>query len=525
MKKIFYCILALSVFAGCYKDESSDRYDPIGAIEITGIEEEYILITLADALKITPEITSTSPTDNVDGFEYLWTCYNNTEASSTLTVVDTVAHTKDVTWDITLKPGDYTVGLRVTNPANGYAVYQTTTLIVGTVFSNGFYFLKETAGGNTELDFHKPDEAGGWIIAPDILERQFGAPITGEPTSLGMFSMGIFSFAPPYPYINKENGQPEAGTVLIPMGGRDMKVMLLDDMSLVYDHNEIFFSGKAPDHKPLRAFYLSLFGYPVFIFDDGVYAVDYESKTGKVGYPVAPPGGCSFSHGMMVGDDGSFMGVPLGSLWFFDELNGQLVYYGFDGGLISLSGNNGISPTGITHRPLFMGSSGWCVFNDPNTPDRYLYLLNTDVFGTAAAEPILEIRPVTTAPNFSSAEIYGSNKTQMQFLYGSIGDRLYMYNADDDTEKQLALSGFGAGEEITMITHKRGVHNPTDRTDTAGYLFIATHKGGHYKVYMYKVTGGEPDGAPVIVEGTGKVADMQYAGGTTIYESSLGTVY
>ena len=515
MKKIFYYIFALTVFAGCHKDKSSDRYSPIGAIEIKGVEEKYNLITVADTLKISPEVTSTNPAE-VAGFEYLWSCYDNTEASSTLTVVDTLAHTKDIAWGITLKPGEYTVRLRVTNPASGYAVYRTATLTVSTLFSNGFYFLKETAGGDTELDFHTPDGKGGWTKAVDILEAKLGAPITGAPVSLGMFSS--------YPYINKQNGRPEDGAVLVPMSGKDMKVMLLDNMSPVYNHDEIFFSGETPDHKPVRAFYLPLFGYPVFVFSDGAYVVGYESRTGKVGYPVTPPEGCSLNCGMMAALDDGMWAVPLAFLLFFDELNGQMVYYDYGGGLMSLSGDNGISPTGITHRPLFMGSSGWCVFKDPNSAERFLYLLNVDLFA-AGNEPITEIRPIATAPHFSSAEIYGSNKMHPQFLYGSIGDRLYMYNAGDSTEKQLVLSGFGAGEEITMITHKRGVHNPTDRTDTAGYLFIASHKSGRYKVYMYKVTGGEPDGAPIVIEGEGKVTDMQYAGGTDVYVQSLSVNY
>jgi hypothetical protein len=386
-------------------------------------------------------------------------------------------------------------------------VYQTATLNVKTVFSNGFYFLKETAGGNTELDFHTPDGAGGWTTAFDILEAQLGAPITGAPTSLGMISS--------YPYINKANGQPETGAVLVPIGGRDMKVMLLNDMSLVYDHNEIFFSGVAPDHKPIRAYYLSLFDIPVFISDKGAYSVN--SSTGKVGYPVAPAEGCVLSHGMMTG---ILYGSSIGQLMFFDALNGQLVYYTYGGDLMSLSGTP--SPTGITHRPLFMGTGGWCVFEDPGTSDRYLYSLKD-----ASTTPILEIRSIdaATAPNFNSADIYGSNKTNTQILYGGAGNRIWMYNTGNSAETALTLQGMGAGETITMITHKRGVYNPADRSDTAGYLFIATQKGGNYKVYMYKVTGGETDGEPIIVEGTGKVIDMQYAGGTSVYNSSYSISY
>jgi hypothetical protein len=507
MKKILYYILALTVVAGCYKDESSDRYDPIGAIEINGVEEAYNLIMLADALEITPEITSTSPDDKVDGFEYLWTCYNSLEAGSTSAVIDTVAHTKDIAWDITLKPGAYTVMLRVTNPANGYAVYRTTTLNVSTVFSNGFYFLKETAGGDTELDFHKPDGAGGWTTAVDILKAQFGEPITGTPTSLGQLAS--------YPYINKENGQPQSGAVLVPIGGKDLKVLLLEDLSLVYDHNEIFFSGAAPDHTPLRAFYFSFYGIPVFMFDDGAYIAGYGSQTGKVGYPT-PEGGCRFSHGVMAATI-SASAYPI--LQCFDELNNQFVYYYDSGEQVPLS-NATLSPFNITHRPLFMGTNSWCVFKDPATPaDRYLYKLNV-TNSSVARTPITSIRLISAddSPNFNSADIYGSSKSSANYLYGGKGDKLYFYSTATHAAERL-LKDF-AGEEITMITQKRGVHNPTDRAvPNNGFLFIATHTGGRYKVYMYNLTTGEPVGDPFVMEGTGKVVDMQYAGGTSAYIS------
>ena len=151
MKKIVYFLVICLVFVGCYKDRSSTRWEPIGSIIVEGIQREYRLAPVTDTLRINPVVRSTDPNDNVAGFEYLWTYYNVSRGD-----IDTISRTKNLVFPITLSSGVYRVVLRVTNPDNGYTVFHTTTLRVATVFSLGFYFLKETSAGHTELDFFTP---------------------------------------------------------------------------------------------------------------------------------------------------------------------------------------------------------------------------------------------------------------------------------------------------------------------------------------------------------------------------------
>jgi hypothetical protein len=250
------------------------------------------------------------------------------------------------------------------------------------------------------------------------------------------------------------------------------------------------------------------------MFDDGLYMANYGSQTGKVGYPT-PEGGCKLRHGVMAATSSS-NAEPF--IYCFDELNNQLVCYYEDGSQLPLSiGSNNLSPFNITHRPLFMSSFGWCVFEDPaNPPDRYLYRIAV-TYNNVMSNPITSKRLISAndAPNFHSADIYGSSKRTVSYLYSGKGDKLYRYHTSNHVEELLTEF---TGEEITMITHKRGVHNPTDGTvPSTGFLFIATHTGGHYKVYMYNVVADAPDGEPFVMEGTGKVVDMQYAGGDSAY--------
>jgi len=182
-----------------------------------------------------------------------------------------------------------------------------------------------------------------------------------------------------------------------------------------------------------------------------------------------------------------------------------------------------ISTANITARALFMGSSGWCVVEDgvqgsiENPLKRLIYKLNTEISQWNLIDPIQEIHEIT-ATNFRQAQVYGSNKsTHTHMLYASIDGRFYTYNTTTRSEARVDLPAIGTGEVITMITHRPGVHNPNNRNaPAAGFLFIATYHAGSntYKVYMYGMLAGAPTGDPVaIMSGTGKVVDMQYAGG------------
>lgn len=518
MKKIVYFLFVAALLAGCYDDKSNDNYNPIGSIEITGIENSYTKLSMIDILDIKPAVTSTDPADNPADFEYLWSCYTTIGAQlgrekEREPIME--FHTKDLSWPVDLNADGYTLILKVTNPANGYSVYRTTTLQVNTTFSVGFYFLKETADGNTELDFHAPE---GTRHIPNLLTWQFGKPITGAPTSLALLAYPGATFNC-YPYMNLESGEifSSPGTpALGVMGGMDMKVLRLSDMTLIYDYDQLFFSGKAPNEKPVNAIFMGMMANTAVFTEKGFYHGARPSS--RLSFPIAPAG-TRISKVTRLGTM-----TPVYAA--FDEGNGQLLYYAWGGTQTPLSTTNQYSPMGISCRALFMGTDNnadyasgraWAILEDKAAPSaRHIYrLIQT------ATEPITSVRTIPSSFKFNTAQVYGNNKgTSTQMLYGGVGDKFYIYNTGNDTETAVSPAGMGSGETITMITHKPGIQNPTDNSTTPanGYLVVATHKDGNYKVYVYNVVGGAPDGNPVkIYTGAGKVVDMQYAGGTFSY--------
>lgn len=487
MKKIIYFLFLSVLLTSCYEDKSSDRYDPIGSLSIEGIEEEYDLVSLLDALVITPTVRSTDPADS--RFEYLWTLYPNQWLGSDTNPqphpIDTLSQEKDLSYDVALDPGNYTVALRVTNADNGYTVYSRTTLRVNTQFTTGYYFLKETAGGNTDLDFLTP---AGDLVA-DLLVARLGAPITGKPTRLG--------YVKSYNYVNDNTGQASNGQVLMAMAEKDLRIMNISDMSLVYDFRTMFFEEKQPDEKPVT-FFTDFFSRPYFFTNKGIY-MSQGGSTGKYGFITKPSTGDAELSPYCVISTGSFTLM----FNFFDEKSNRLAYINYNGAWQEMSSNTINLDSLYQYRRdlLMMGTNGWAVFQDEGNPSaRYLYKLLL----TSGRNPITEIRTIDPALNFCRAQVYASNKSgDTRMLYGGVGDKLYMYNTGDDSEKLLSPAGMSSGEQITMITHKIAAPET--------YLMIGTHKDGNYKVYMYTLAAGEPYGDPVVTaSGQGKVVDMHY---------------
>ena len=80
---------------------------------------------------------------------------------------------------------------------SGVAKYAQTTVSGVTKFSKGYYMLKETSDGNTEMDLHYID--GG--MAENIITNVTGSPLQGKPKTL--------SYLNDFSYLNEETGEKE----------------------------------------------------------------------------------------------------------------------------------------------------------------------------------------------------------------------------------------------------------------------------------------------------------------------------
>lgn len=481
MKKILYMVLIAVLLVSCYKDKSSDVYTPIGSITVTGMEAEYSRTAFIERLQIPVKVTSTVADEK---FSYTWTIFESGSIiSATYPIPDTISTEQALDFEIKLEPGTYTVALCVTNEANNYKQVYSSKLFVGTPFSTGHYFLKATADGNTEMDFR--DATGDMHY--NQLKTQLGASMKGSPVRI--------SIAKSYPYIDPVTAAIKKGSVIMPTSTEDCKLISMNNLSLIFNHKDMFY-GDVPKEIPY-AIVSNISSYAVFVTSNG----QYQSSSGKFGFPIKPAGTVSISRHFMV--MGSWDGYPI-TCSLYDDANGLFLKTNYNGELVEHNDDNGNASSNIPHKLLYMGNrlafsaSGYAIFESKTTPtERYIYTV--DATGTNSIQSIETLDP---SLNFTRATIYTTNKDN-PLMYGVVdGTKIYMYNTSSKVETLLQPAGIGAGEEITMITHKNGINT---------YLYIATHKAGKYKVYMYNISGGVPDGeAEITVEGEGKVVDVQH---------------
>lgn len=157
MKRINLLLFGLLVIlSACFKDEGNYNYATVDEIEISGLEEMYRGFSYAgEVLTISPEIK----TDYTDlSYEwYMWSPDIENYQGANMTEKEEYEATligtdKDLNYELACPEGRYTIMLKVTSNTNNYFAVATTRLDVTTEFSRGFYILKETETGGSELD-------------------------------------------------------------------------------------------------------------------------------------------------------------------------------------------------------------------------------------------------------------------------------------------------------------------------------------------------------------------------------------
>jgi hypothetical protein len=494
--KTYFIILSIFttwLVSSCYQDKGNYAYTEISQVTVTGLAPSYTCMAMQDVLHLAPGITSDQPGET---FSCLWTVGNNPYPAS---AVDTIGTENELDYPVNLRPGSYTIILRVTNMTNGHATFYTTSLYVLTQFSLGYYVLKDM-GDYTELDLHLPDGN----IAPDLLEKSTGRRLNGKPRSLGI--------AFTYYYINPETMTYGMATPLNICTERDAWVMRMEDMGLIYTHNELFL-GEVPDDIP---YYMTHHGLGLaYMSSKGVYSYMLIGVgSGKFGFPVDVQGGCSPNVNSL---------VMAPTLFFFDDAHHRFLSLG-NTGRLSTFDNNGpggesmpFAANDIPHELLYFGHSftgqqvheGFAIFEE-NAPSkqRYLYRLLLDEL--THHNPITSVTSIDPSLKFSQATYFATNELDASLIYFLHDNQLYAYDVRMGTEELLSPAGIGSGEEITYVSNRYYV-NPDDAEANFNYLVVGTHQSGKYKLYLYEMLGGKPYGAVKrIMEGNGKVTKMQY---------------
>lgn len=501
--------LSVMVVAGlsmtaCFSDDSTLGVDKIGTIEVvTGMEDTSYIATafIGEVLEIKPEVTTTLDESELS---YEWTLLS--DKTGTIDVngdtiqPQVIGNSKYLAYTVDAPAGQYQIRYAITVNDGGYTLITATDLSVVTEFSQGFYILKESADGNTDMDMYS---AGG-NLSQNIISNTTGATLSGKPYSITP-NYGQF-------YINPDNDQMEAtNTMVVITEDKQMGVYRTTDMLQIFDQNSILFDGAAEGEQP---YLLNRSGWYSQYFTSegmryGMTASMGSPTSGKYGFVSDQVHGSKFFICDYVNSMGGFF------IW--DEVNKDILWANYNmyfEPIINMEYGEEYSKGLTDWECLSIGYSAMdyvanFILNNTKTGARRLYLASGGMMASSL-NALVELDP---ASHMAKATAYSTNVNQAKYIYCVDGGKLYACNLNSDTyaEIDVHLAGIGAGEEITYVSNQ--FFQPTwDYTDDSfDYLVVGTQKGNEYHVYMYNMVGGMPSGDPVIsFGGDGKVAGVRY---------------
>lgn len=492
--KIGFILIVLALgMAACFDDDSTLGTHTIGDIKIGELRDTTIVSFMGNVLALAPEVV----TDYDEAtLEYAWYLVDNAENT-----VDNgyranqIAETKELSYEVNLASGDYTVIFEVTATENNYTQTASMSLHTATSFSEGYYILKETADGNTDVDVY-----GINGLSEDVISGLYGEAVQGRPTNIAV----TYNQS----YIDEET-QEMASTNMVSVftDANKYRGFRTEDMARIFDETTIRFDGLEDGEVPYTSVRATAMNF--LLTSEGVYAVnirDVEPSSGKVGLPATGGSGASKyiipnsdyyenfyywnneAHSLYVTDANALSVMPVdydkGNV---NEANLICLACGFNG--------NGVDET-----------TGF-VLEDQTTGERYLYF-EANLGG-------INIRKLDSDLHISHGEIVAFNGVSGTYIYSVDNNQVFAYNWNEDTEISVSLPDLPSSETITYLSNQywqEGLFgDPSNNFDD---LVIVTQNGNDYKIYLYKtLIGGVPERnqAPEIIEGTGKVKSVRFA--------------
>lgn len=502
MKKaiITACLATIFTLCGCYDDGTTLGNNSVGDIIIGELADQSVVSYTGTKLEIAPQVDSDYPESDLT---YAWYFYNNGSGTQESGYRENkIADTKNLDYEVRLPSGAYTFVFEVTSKSNQYSQTATMNVSVSTPFSKGFYILKETADGQTELDFYNGTQS------IDLMKQITGQPLSGKPENIAVIYNGE--------YIDTETNTPSSGNILnICTQDGSYKGFRTEDMKEVLNNTNLFYSGDMPANERPYNFVKSMF-LSFYFSNTGVrYAslngeLGSDPGSGKLGYPVD---NCSSinvqvidygmniaywnntSHNIKVIDYNCTMATPLD---YYDN-TGQLANNAYPSDLECISsGNNTMG--GIT--------TTYFLCEQPSSGDRYLFLLTSSM----QIDQIIKIDPST---HLAKSKVIAGNGLTASYIYCAENDKLYAYSWQTGSEEEVVLPGITNGEEINYISNQYlNMGMFADQSMNFNNLIIGTQKDGSYTLYFYHeddMTGGMPTTEPSEkISGTGSVKAVRF---------------
>ena len=502
-------VALLFAFNACKKYTPVYNYDETEKITVTGLQPVYQVTSGTDVLSIDPTVSSNKAGD----LKYVWSIYE----TNYTTVMDTLARTKKLEYQVNRKAKNYNLVLRVTNTKTGYAQYFKSTLQVGTPYTRGWYVPKDD-GSQTDMDFFKtvtgsvvPDNSNK---IEDVYSLMNGKKLDGKAMMTTFFMS----------YNSTIDGVSAYRRTLGLVSERDVAMMELSSLQTVRDYNTIF-------QVPPTTHDMGMIGMDgassYFLINDGqLYALRAYTSQGMFG-----------GRKVLTSTDkpyhlSKYFTTPLpNSTYFYDDLNGA--FYASTGQTtflnpvninvaVMLTGPPPSPPSSATanKKMVFMGTKvdvtsgggqqcGYAIFRDKTTSAKTMFQVTSQ---GPTGVGLMGGVTINATDKLYNATNYGLLIGDENMLYFSVGKEVWSRNLSVPVAAASEKLQFTVpdGEEITFIRHRK-----LTGADAYNYVMIGTQVGQNYKIRMFTKTAGNLNATPaVVLEGKGRPIDALFVGPT-----------
>ncbi|MFV0345875.1 MAG: PKD-like family lipoprotein [Bacteroidales bacterium] len=492
MKKNILAVIFLTLLlSSCYKDIGNYDYDDEELITIDGLKEKYSGVAMVDTIDISPTVSSTDP--NAE-FEYLWYMF---ELEKTGKVnCDTIAYTKDLNYLISKSHQEWQLVFEATNTNTGLKKMVTSNLKINTEFTQGWYVLKDD-GTNSDLDmFTVRDTIVPVSVAPNVYSRINGKGFDGKAKTISFFStFGWASF-----------GVVTEQRLLAIASEKDVSLASIKTME-EYKGTENMFLGNTPSVMDMG--FIGLSGYMYnYIINDGKlhYIYGFMPGDGSFSLPLAR----NLAYDEYHLSDYVLLGVNYN--FFFDDISSKFVTHNDIATELAEIGLTSTEANVISNKKmLYMGLLQdnpdiypVAVVEDKTDSNiKYIFRVKNNNDGTLEALDVEAIH--------SSSKLFNATKMTVShdnlILYFVVGNELWSRNLLSGLEQHQYTAP--AGEDITMIRHRKYTNSDNDPQFSYNYIIVATSDGSNYTVNFFSKRAGNLKETPDFsMSGTGSVKDI-----------------
>lgn len=486
-KNILYILASLFLFASCLSDDSSEGdLTNFQDVTVEGIESKYLVTSfIGSHLQITPTIDTDIASDKLT---YKWSIVKDEEIDATTQSeipFEVISTERNLDYEIELTPGSYVLKFEVT-AENGYTATSKATVNVTTAFLNAYYLMKETADGNTDIDYYTAD---GVMTENVLSEAAFdGTPLKGKPRYMSACYNSCYL---------DEDAKQQAGTIIYASTeDGEFCGVRTSDFGVQFNKSNICFQTMDEDEEPYGA--LTNFWTEILLTSKGshwTYGSDMSSGSGMFGSIETETG---MSRHIVLGP-GDY------TLYYWDEDNGTFGTVDYNGGYYPVY-DESYEPVDFSdYTCIGSGASylyGTALFALQNKTTGERKIISVSAYYGAS-----EVCTIPSGYVTATCDNIMFNVNQGTIAYGTDGKDVYTLDYTSGTERKLTVTGLPSGETITYVSNVIYSGSVAD----VDYLCIGTEANGKYTASFYETVGGAPDGSPVFqMRGTGKISGVLY---------------